>query len=118
MAKHLVKGKLLAAPCVSAKVGDNIETLRKFSMILSSKIATALGWLAILTNWISPLGVAYPYLHWTGIFLLLAHTIEAVVFMPKARQAGGNLPLHILQLFIFGYPHAMQLDQNIAARKA
>ena len=83
-------------------------------MILVSKIVTALAWIVIIINWIVPLGGAY----WGGIFLVIAHPIEAAVFLPKAKQAGGNLALHIIQLVIFGYPHVMELDQAIAAKSA
>ena len=87
-------------------------------MILVSKIVTVLAWIVIIINWFVPLGGAYPYLNWGGIFLVIAHPIEAAVFLPKAKQAGGNLALHIIQLVIFGYPHVMELDQAIAAKSA
>ena len=87
-------------------------------MILGSKILTALVWLAVFINWVTPLDNLHTLLHWTGIGLLAAHCIEAAVFLPKARQAGGSLPLHLLQLVAFGYAHAMQLDKTIADKKA
>jgi uncharacterized protein YhhL (DUF1145 family) len=84
-------------------------------MVLAAKVVTALAWLAIIVNWVTPINGFYDILHWTGIGLGAAHLIEAFVFLPKAKQAGGSVPLHFLQLFIFGYAHVMGLDE--AARK-
>ena len=83
-------------------------------MIIGAKIATLIAWIAILINWITPLGDAYTLLHYTGIGLASAHAIEMLVFLPKARKARGNTLLHLLQLFIFGYAHNMALDAEAA----
>lgn len=85
-------------------------------MILAAKIATLMGWLFIIANWIMPFGGQLEsMLHYSGIGLAIAHAIETAIFFPKAKKAGGNLALHALQLFIFGYPHNMALDQAINA---
>lgn len=78
-------------------------------MIIAAKVATAIAWLVIISNWISPMGDFYPFLHWAGIALIAAHFVEMLVFMPNAKKAGGSLPLHAFQLLVFGYPHNMAL---------
>lgn len=83
-------------------------------MIIGAKIVTLLAWIAIISNWITPLGDAYTALHYTGIGLAGAHAIEMLVFLPKARHARGNTQLHLIQLFIFGYAHNMALDAEAA----
>ncbi|CAA0084272.1 Uncharacterised protein [BD1-7 clade bacterium] len=88
-------------------------------MVAAFKIATAIGWLAIVANWLFPFGgQMQEILHWSGIFLAAAHAVEVFVFLPKAKRAGGNLGLHAVQLFLFGYAHNMALDQQLAATTA
>lgn len=87
-------------------------------MIATAKFATVIGWLAILWNWIimpfdGQLGMI---LHWSGIGLAVAHTLEMFIFLPKAKKLGGNLSWHALQLFIFGYAHNMTLDELALSR--
>ncbi len=81
-------------------------------MIIVTKIILTILWLAIFYNWVNPFeGITYSVLHWTGIFMIVAHIGEAIVFYPRAKQAGGNMALHIIQLFFFGYVHNMTLGQ-------
>ncbi|GAB5450042.1 MAG: hypothetical protein Hals2KO_03700 [Halioglobus sp.] len=68
-------------------------------------IYLALGLCALLQGG-TPLGV------WSlRILLLLAvvHAIEVVVFYKLAREAGGSLALHVLNIFLFGILHANEL---------
>lgn len=83
-------------------------------MVITAKLATLAAWTLIIFNWLAPIEAYYSALNWTGIGLAIAHLIEMVVFSPKAKQAGGSLPLHLLQLFVFGYAHTMELDKTIA----
>lgn len=78
-------------------------------MIITAKITTAIAWLIIIVNWITPLGNFHGFLHWAGVVLFVAHFVEMLAFLPNAKKAGGNLPLHAIQLLIFGYPHNMAL---------
>ena len=83
-------------------------------MSLIAKIVTAIAWIAIIFNWISPVGgQMQSVLHYSGIFLIVAHFIEMLVFLPKAKQAGGNIALHAVQLFLFGYAHNLELDAKL-----
>lgn len=51
------------------------------------------------------------------ILLLLAvvHTIEVVVFFKACKAAGGSLPLHLLNVFLFGVLHMGELKAAKAA---
>lgn len=83
-------------------------------MIAATKIATLIGWALIIFNWIVPFeGDMYNILHWSGIGLAAAHLVEVFVFLPKAKRAGGNLAMHAIQLFIFGYAHNLALDKQL-----
>lgn len=85
-------------------------------MILTAKITTLIAWLFIIANWISPIADWQSVLHWSGVFLLIAHSIEVAVFLPAAKKAGGNIFLHALQLFVFGYAHNMQIEKTLAEK--
>lgn len=45
------------------------------------------------------------------ILLILAavHAVEAVVFFGLCGRAGGSLPVHLLQVFLFGVVHVQEL---------
>ena len=85
-------------------------------MIISSKIFTLLAWILIIFNVISPINGFSEMLNWTGIGLAAAHCIETLVFLPKAKKLGGNLPGHIIQLLIFGYVYNMEMDKLLAGK--
>jgi uncharacterized protein YhhL (DUF1145 family) len=48
-----------------------------------------------------------------AVFWIMAavHVIECIVFLPRMRAAGGSLPNHLLQTFIFGFLHASELPK-------
>lgn len=87
-------------------------------MILAAKIATLLAWALIIFNWICPIEGYYNAIHWTGVFLIVAHIIEMFVYLPAAKRVGGNVALHAVQLFIFGYAHNMVLIEAEKKQKA
>ncbi|MDZ7781857.1 MAG: hypothetical protein U5K56_02570 [Halioglobus sp.] len=41
--------------------------------------------------------------------LAVAHAIETVVFYRLCERAGGSLPLHLLNVFLFGVLHVKEL---------
>jgi uncharacterized protein YhhL (DUF1145 family) len=45
------------------------------------------------------------------ILLILAavHLVEVVVFFKVCRSAGGSLPLHVLNVFLFGFFHVQEI---------
>jgi uncharacterized protein YhhL (DUF1145 family) len=49
---------------------------------------------------------------WTTIALSVAHVVECIVFAKRVQFAGGNKPLHFLQIFIFGFFHASTLPES------
>lgn len=80
-------------------------------MLTAAKIILTILWLAIFYNWIIPFdGMVNTVLHWFGIFMAASHIVEVFVFLPRAKLAGGNLAVHIIQLFLFGYVHNMSLS--------
>jgi uncharacterized protein YhhL (DUF1145 family) len=44
-------------------------------------------------------------------FLLLAHLIECVLFLPHMRRAGGSLGRQLVQMLLFGALHARTLPR-------
>ena len=91
-------------------------------MIISSKIVTALAWIAIVLNWLAPSLFASfgetvgTVLNWSGLILIIAHCIETAVFLPKAKKLGGNMANHIVQLLLFGYVYNMEMDKLLSAK--
>lgn len=43
-------------------------------------------------------------------FLVVAHAVECVVFLPRLRAAGGSLGHHLVQTFLFGIVHVRGLE--------
>ena len=84
-------------------------------MILAAKIATLIGWIVIVANWIQPFGGdIQDILHYSGLGLAAAHAIETAIFLPKAKALPGNIAVHALQIFLFGYAHNMAMDAELA----
>ncbi len=47
--------------------------------------------------------------NWIILGLVVVHTLEVVVFYKLCRDAGGSLPGHLLNVFVFGYFHTQEL---------
>jgi len=47
---------------------------------------------------------------WVIVGLVVAHLVEVVVFFPLAKRAGGSLPGHLFQIFLFGVFHKKELE--------
>ena len=80
--------------------------------ILAAKASVLLMIAVIIAN----LLIRFPapwdkWLDWAGIFLLVSHAIEVLVFAPRVKNAEGPAAMHYLQLFIFGYFHAETLKE-------
>jgi uncharacterized protein YhhL (DUF1145 family) len=45
-------------------------------------------------------------------FMVIAHAIECVVFLPRLRQAPGGLGTNLLQVFLFGVFHMRELQEK------
>ena len=74
------------------------------------KSGTLLLWLAALGTFV----LSYPspwdtVALWTVILLVVAHTVECIVYAKRVALADGNKVLHFVQLFLFGVIHANTL---------
>ena len=86
-------------------------------MILVFKLLTAMAWMLILFNLLSPFSAPLAnILNWTGVGLIVAHAIELVLYLPVIQRAGGSRMYHSMQTLIFGYAHFMQMQQSIASK--
>ena len=86
-------------------------------MIWVFKLLTAMAWMLILLNLLSPLSAPLAnILNWTGIGLIIAHAIELVLYLPVIKRVGGSRMYHSMQTLIFGYAHFMQMQQSIASK--
>jgi len=68
-----------------------------------AKVVVAAAWVLAIVSLASPQASS---LVWTGRglfwFLLLAHAVECLVFLPRLRRAEGSLATHLLKTMIFG----------------
>lgn len=44
--------------------------------------------------------------------LVVVHAIEAAVFLPRLRAAGGSLGSHVVQTLLFGFVHLRTLPRT------
>lgn len=67
------------------------------------RTATALLWLVILFNLVSPLpGVMYTLLNVTAIILIVAHFAEYVIFCKQIQRQPDSPSMTFLKTMIFG----------------
>jgi uncharacterized protein YhhL (DUF1145 family) len=74
------------------------------------KVGVGAAWLIGLASLL--LGSGGDLARWGGLLLgilVVAHAIECVMFLPRLRAAGGSLPNHLLQTFLFGIAHLRTL---------
>ena len=45
--------------------------------------------------------------------LVIVHALEVVIFFKLCRDAGGSLPGHLLNIFVFGYFHMKELKAAV-----
>ena len=48
----------------------------------------------------------------TLLILAAAHFVEMFVFFRRCQQAGGSMPAHMLNVFLFGIIHVRELNQR------
>ncbi len=46
---------------------------------------------------------------WALLVVAVVHSIEMVIFLPLCRQSSGSLPANLLQVFLFGYFHMIEM---------
>ena len=49
------------------------------------------------------------------VILVVVHSIEVLVFFKTCREAGGSLPGHILNVFLFGVLHVKEIKTAAAS---
>lgn len=78
-----------------------------------SKFIIGLTWIFIILNCFTELPEPFATsLYWTGIFFVVAHIIETLIFLPRIKHAGGSAFYHIIMLFVFGACHGLQLPKS------
>jgi uncharacterized protein YhhL (DUF1145 family) len=81
-------------------------------MNLIPKLVMVVLWLACAINAVMPFASPWgTLLLWTAIGLLIAHTIECIVFSGRVAKAGGSKLGHYVQLLLFGVLHAQTLPK-------
>lgn len=84
-----------------------------------AKIAVLVLWALILVLALTQGGTRVGTLAgWTLAVLVAFHLLEVVLFLPLARRAGGSLPGHLLQLFLFGVVHKAEMQASLGGRQA
>ncbi|MEB2343598.1 MAG: DUF1145 domain-containing protein [Deltaproteobacteria bacterium] len=84
-------------------------------MATLGKLLVAIVWL--VTGWAFLLPPSHP---WTTVgrgvlvFMLAVHAIEALVFLPRLRAAGGSLASHLARTLLFGFLHVGGLPREEA----
>ena len=77
------------------------------------KLGVAASWVfAIVAMFLfagSAVGTVGKILFW---FLVVAHAIECVVFLPKLKRAPGGLGPNLIQVFLFGVIHMKELQES------
>lgn len=48
---------------------------------------------------------------WLIVVLVLAHLAEVLVFFKTAKEAGGSLAAHLVNIFIFGFFHVQEIKR-------
>jgi uncharacterized protein YhhL (DUF1145 family) len=54
---------------------------------------------------------------WVLVALVAAHSVEMVVYYRLCQQAGGSLPGNLLQVFVFGYFHMIQMKAAAGSKE-
>ncbi|TGD71419.1 hypothetical protein E4634_19305 [Mangrovimicrobium sediminis] len=55
---------------------------------------------------------------WGLVLSVLAHGLEMFLFFGRCKRAGGSLPWHLFQVFLFGILHARELPEVPAGEDA
>ena len=50
---------------------------------------------------------------WSLAAFAVAHLVELALYFKLCRQAGGSLPGHLLQVFLFGYLHMVEMKAAV-----
>ncbi len=80
-------------------------------MVLIGKLVVAVVWVLCLGAFVTPYPEPWGLLSWGAVGMGLAHIVECVVFAKRVEAAPGNNVSHFIQLFFFGYFHALSLPE-------
>lgn len=53
---------------------------------------------------------------WTLLVLAVTHAVEMALYFRLCQQAGGSLAGHLLQVFVFGYFHRIEMKASVRAK--
>jgi uncharacterized protein YhhL (DUF1145 family) len=85
-------------------------------MLWIGKLVVALVWLASAGTFLLPAADPWSATGRTIFFAMLAvHALEAIVFLPRLRAAGGSLAGHLAQTLLFGFLHVGRLPREAAS---
>ncbi len=54
---------------------------------------------------------------WALVVLAVVHLAEMVIFFRLCQQASGSLPGNLLQMFVFGYYHMIEMKADVSNRQ-
>ncbi len=60
---------------------------------------------------------AAQWAQWLIMGLIVAHVIEVAMFFKKCKAAGGSLPLHMINVLLFGVFHIKELPASNPSAK-
>ncbi len=87
------------------------------AFILFGKSTCVVVWLWALSCLISPAtpGSEIGVLVFWG--LAIVHAIEVAVFFKTVKQTGDPMPLHLAQVFLFGFLHNLAMQEQLKTPK-
>ena len=84
-----------------------------------AKIVIVAGWLVALSAWFIPTDALWAEALRFVVFALLGiHALEALIFLPTFRRAGGPLGRHLALTLVFGVVHYGEVRAALSARGA
>lgn len=76
------------------------------------KVVTVFVWMVCACNVAIPLGLAAPYLYGLGIFLIIAHISECLIFTSTLNEHHENIIEGYFLTFVFGYVYILELQKK------
>jgi uncharacterized protein YhhL (DUF1145 family) len=82
-------------------------------MLAFGRLLVGVAWLASVAAFALPDAHGWASLGRTLFGVLFAvHAVEAVLFLPRLRAAGGSLAGHVVQTLLFGFLHVGTLPDR------
>ena len=77
-----------------------------------TKIGILVGYAVLIALVVLGSGIAASIALWLLVLLAVAHVVEMAVFYGRCKAAGGSMPGHMLQVFLFGVFHVRELKSG------